>query len=122
MKKIGITIIADEGKQLKNIKHNLIREVFDLGTNLVSTPNGTAKVNIEEKDIIEVHPINVNGYLYYVESYDRNSIITELIRQKYSLDQELALMANARLNPNSKEEQDFQHWRNLCKQAVPKNE
>lgn len=107
-------IKADSGKLLKLTRADIAKTSFDLGINYI---NGE-QINITSNDVIEVIPINILGKDYYITSDDYSNAVSELIRKKYSLDQELALFANSRINPNSQEEKDFQEWRMLCKKAA----
>lgn len=75
--------------------------------------NGVA-INVTIDDIDE-------GYLYegqFIKGTTYNELVTSLIRTKYTLDDELALQANYRLNTDSEEEQTFQEWRSKCKEIA----
>lgn len=92
-----------------------IRDSIKLGYDF-GYPNGIkVEYNITTDDIIEVYPVNIDNTVYYVESKNYSDLVTELIRIKYSLNDELALQANYRLNGDSEEEKQFQDWRTKCK-------
>lgn len=100
MRKLGNLFIAEPGKRLK------------YKDTLYSSIEG-----VLEEDIKEVYPVCINTDTYYISSTNYSDIVTELIRQKFSLDQELALIANARIGKTSDEE-DFQNWRAICKETA----
>lgn len=70
-------------------------------------------------EVQEVYPVLVYTDTYYISGTTYEDIVSELIRQKYSLDAELALIANSRIGKTSKEE-EFQSWRKICKEVAKK--
>ena len=72
-------------------------------------------------DFGEAKVVDVDGLSYMITgdmSYD--ALTTALIRLKYSLDEELALMANLREDAEGHKEEEaaFQEWRAKCKEAA----
>ena len=107
---------ADDGKLL--LVNGDYRHEVHLGEEMILRDNEwTSQINSLD-DIEEVTYTLFIDKMIYIKSTNYKDIVTELIRMKYSLDDELALIANSRLNPNSKEEQEFQDWRKLCKQKA----
>ena len=109
-------VIADEGKLLKYRFGFCEQLSLDTRT---TVENGqivlyTPKVD----DIKEVIPYRMDENIYYLESTNYPNLVSELIRIKYSVDDELALEANYRINGDSKEEQEFQNWRKECKKIA----
>lgn len=98
----GKIVIADIGKVLN---------VF--GTEYESYTIGLNGATLN--DIKEGKNIPINNKLTFIPYQNYGELVTNLIRTKYSLDEELALMANSRIKSNSKEERDFQKWRRQCK-------
>ena len=111
-------VIADEGKVLKT-PNGIFNEV-PLGTFIGWKDGEKYTVTNILEDIIEVTPIRILDKVYYITSNSYGEIVTELIRQKYTLDQELALYANSYIKDNSKDMEDYQYWRELCKEAAKK--
>lgn len=118
MKIDGNLVIADQGKALKT--PNGIFEQVTLGV-FEGFENGKQYI-IENKleDITEVSSVRILDDIYYVESKEYGDIVSELIRKKYSLDQELALYANSYITDNSEAMNKYQDWRVLCKEAAKK--
>ena len=115
------TIIkAKEGCYLKN-KYNSILTTEEYTGKRKFLVDGVVKtINITKDDFVEVRPINVDNNIFYISSTNYADAVTELIRQKYSIDEELALIANARIGKDQDQEDEFQRWRSLCKQAAKK--
>ena len=110
-------IKASEGKVLRT-PLGFTKEI-SLGVAKLIDNGKVVEINIEPTSISEVTPVRINGEIAYIESTDYANAVSELIRFKYSLDAELALIANARLGDNSGEE-EFQNWRRLCKETAKK--
>lgn len=109
-------VTASSGKYLK-YKSNIYTELT-LGQNFICINGATTLVNIQLGDIIEVYPVRIFNKDYFVQSTNYNELVTELIRFKYTLDAELALIANSRIKDCSEEEQEFQDWRKVCKETA----
>ena len=73
-------------------------------------------------DFGEAKVVNVDGLSYMMtkDNMTYDELTTALIRLKYSLDEELALMANLRedVEEHREEEVAFQEWRLKCKEAA----
>lgn len=72
-------------------------------------------------DFGEAKVVGVDGLSYMItEDMSYDALVTALIRLKYSLDEELALMANLREDADGHrtEEIAFQEWRTKCKEAA----
>lgn len=109
-------VTASSGKYLK-YKSNIYTELT-LGQNFICINGATTLVNIQLGDIIEVYPVRIFNKDYFVQSTSYNELVTELIRLKYTLDAELALIANSRIKDCSEEEREFQDWRKVCKETA----
>ena len=120
MRKEGNIVIADEGKSLRT-PIGIFTEV-PLGISKGSTDGEAWEFNLKMKDIEEVTPVRILDDIYYTSSSEYGDIVTDLIRCKYSLDQELALYANSFLDPDSFKDKmnAYQEWRSLCKEAAKK--
>lgn len=120
MRKEGNIVIADEGKSLRTPFGIFTR--IPLGTSKCYKDGEVQEDNLKMKDIEEVTPVRILDNVYYASSSEYGDIVTELIRCKYSLDQELALYANSFLDPDSfkKKMDEYQEWRSLCKEAAKK--
>lgn len=110
------TLIASPGKYL--MCGSELAEKFTLGKKFVYNNGKTTLINIAIEDVKEVYPVRVCDTDYYVVSTEYGELVSELIRQKYTLDAELALIANYRLHGVTPEEEEFQEWRKLCKEAA----
>lgn len=117
MIKINDIIKASEGKLL--VSPIGISTEVTLGTTKLIENGKVVEINIEESSVKEVTPVRIGEDIIYLESTDYSNAVSELIRFKYSLDAELALVANSRLGNYSGEE-EFQNWRRLCKETAKK--
>ena len=108
-------VIPESGKLLKT-PFSVSSEV-KLGKYIMCGDTIT-EYNITIDDVIEVTQVVIDDVVYYVESTTYEDLVSELIRLKYSLNAELALYANSRLNPDSQEEKDFQEYRAYCKKLA----
>lgn len=120
MKVINGVVYPDSGKYLK-IKtcQELYSEII-LGPLYIFDGKSTNLVDVKAQDITEVYTIKIGNEYFYVSSTTYPELVTELIRKRYSLDDELALMANSRLDENGEKEIEFQNWRKLCKETAKK--
>ena len=110
-------IRASEGKVLRT-PLGIVDEVT-LGTTQLIINGNIVEVTVNLDSIKEVTPVRIGDDIAYIEAITYANAVSELIRLKYSLDDELALIANSRLGDNSKEE-EFQNWRRLCKETAKK--
>lgn len=112
-------VIAEEGKYLLLSYDNKVYDSVVLGNRYILINDVPTSINITINDVTEVYKINIPTLgNVFVKSTTYEELISELIRLKYSLDDELALIANSRLNPNNEEEREFQEWRLTCKQIA----
>ena len=113
-------IIADEGKYLKVKNSNTFKKKVILGSEIILINNIPTVVTIKEEDVQEGIPVIIKDTKYFVTATSYEEAVTELIRTKYSLDFELALYANLRVNPDkyNAEEEEFQKWRTICKKTA----
>ena len=109
MKIEGKIVTSDYGKVLN---------VF--GTEYTSYTIGLNGATLS--DIKEGKNIPINGEIKFIPYQNYGELVTNLIRTKYSLDEELALMANSRIKSNSEEEIIFQQFRKQCKLLAKKYE
>lgn len=102
-------IIADEGKYLKVKNSNTFKKKVILGSEIILINNIPTVVTIKEEDVQEGIPVIIKDTKYFVTATSYEEAVTELIRTKYSLDFELALYANLRVNPDkySVDEEEF---------------
>lgn len=114
--------IAESGKFLRLCYDNQLYDSIELGKRYILINDKPTLVELTINDITEVQLINVPELgEVCVSSTTYSKLVTELIRLKYSLDDELALIANSRIKDMSQKEQDFQAWRKICKQVAKQN-
>jgi hypothetical protein len=114
----GDLIMASDGKALKT--PNGISTVVSLGTFRGYKDGKPYEITINLEDIVEVTPVRILNEVFYIEANDYSKAVTELIRQKYSLDAELALHANAITEGITPKMEAFLAWRIRCKEAAKK--
>ena len=115
----GKKAIADEGKYLK-LENSIKKEIY-LGNNYIEKDGKTVLFNVVTfNDIKEVYPVDINGVAYYISATTYGDIVSELIRQKYTIDQELAMYANHSIGTHTQEFNEFQEWRIICKETAKK--
>lgn len=115
MKTIDNIVYADNGKVLRHF--DKLSSQFQLGENKSLVKGEIITTLIDIKDIEELVPFDLEGKKYYIKEGSKDQMITALIRERYSLDNELALTANSRLGKTDGEEA-FQSWRSVCKEAI----
>lgn len=102
----GNKVVPSEGKFLK--LEDSINTEFYLGDNVVEKNGKLISVNLSNFDNVkEVYPVNVGENTYFISSTEYGDIVTELIRYKYSINQELALYANFCLGKDIEENIQF---------------
>lgn len=111
-------VVAESGKTLKT--PNGICDMVSLGTFRGYKDGKPYEVTINLEDIVEVTPVRILDEVFFIEADEYGKAVTELIRQKYSLDTELALHANAITEGVTPKMEAFLAWRVLCKEAAKK--
>lgn len=78
-----------------------------------------AKQELPE-DYEEVTVIDIEGQQIVINATEYDMIVTELIRYKYTLDAELALVNNYQWDSEKYKDEytEFQKWRSACKDAA----
>lgn len=115
MEIINSLVLPQKGNKLIIKGFNKQFDELFLGKNNYYIDGKILSLDLIINDISEVKSIKLEGKEYDVElSNNYGQLVTNLIRLKYSLDDELALNANFRLGDTSKEN-EFQNWRQICK-------
>ena len=122
MKQEGNKLIAEDNKILRCKIDNIVygNEVY-MGKTFYKNgeyiPDG---IDTEAKDYEEIWGFEFEDVYITSDANSYESLVTDLLRAKYSLDAELALLANIRKDAEkyAQEEIDFQAWRNRCKQKA----
>ena len=118
MKQDGRTIYAEGKKVLYIEKLNKYTRQYTCGTVMLPIAGALQEVTITPDDIEEVYKLEIDGVENKVKGDTYDELVTNLIRLKYSLDWELALIANSRIKDVSKEDATFQEWRKECKRIA----
>ncbi len=109
---------AESGKCLRLSFNNKLYDQLDLGNNTILVNGSFVDVNITLDNIEEVYPVKLENTTYYSSAVDYDHLVAELVRSKYSIDEELAIQANARIGHEPEKEEQFQAWRAKCKQVA----
>ena len=120
MKTENNTLIAEGSKVLFIKKLNVIVKQYTCGEVMLPIQGVLQTINITPDDVIECYIVNIDGKEYKVQGDNYGELVSSLIRIKYTLDQELALLANSRIKDVSKQENAFQEWRAECKRIAKK--
>lgn len=120
MKTENNTLIAEGSKVLFIKKLNLIVKQYTCGKVMLPIQGVLQTINITPDDVIECYIVNIDGKEYKVQGDNYGELVSSLIRIKYTLDQELALFANSRIEDVSEQENAFQEWRAECKRIAKK--
>ena len=120
MKTENNTLIAEGSKVLFIKKLNLIVKQYTCGEVMLPIQGVLQTINITPDDVIECYIVNIDGKEYKVQGDNYGELVSSLIRIKYTLDQELALLANSRIKDVSEQENAFQEWRAECKRIAKK--
>lgn len=115
----GNTYIA-EGKRVLYIpKLDLTTTVYSCGSVLLPRNGELVKFTITPDDIQEVFQVELDGEHFRVKGDDYAELVTNLIRLRYTIDDELALAANIRAGKDvEQKEEEFQTWRAFCKEMA----
>lgn len=120
MIKDGKTYTA-EGKRVLYIpKLDLTTKVYSTGTVMLPVNGKLKSITVNPGDIQEVFQVQLDGENFKVKGDTYAELVTNLIRLKYTLDDELALAANLRAGDNNAKtaEFEFQTWRAFCKEMA----
>ena len=120
MKTENNTLIAEGSKVLFIKKLNLIVKQYTCGEVMLPIQGVLQTINITPDDVIECYIVNIDGKEYKIQGNNYGELVSSLIRIKYTLDQELALLANSRIKDVSEQENAFQEWRAECKRIAKK--
>lgn len=120
MKTENNTLIAEGSKVLFIKKLNVIVKQYTCGEVMLPIQGVLQTINITPDDVIECYIVNIDGKEYKVQGNNYGELVSSLIRIKYTLDQELALLANSRIKDVSEQENAFQEWRAECKRIAKK--
>ena len=120
MKTKNNTLIAEGSKVLFIKKLNLIVKQYTCGEVMLPIQGVLQTINVTPDDVIECYIVNIDGKEYKVQGDNYGELVSSLIRIKYTLDQELALLANSRIKDVSEQENAFQEWRAECKRIAKK--
>ena len=120
MKTENNTLIAEGSKVLFIKKLNLIVKQYTCGEVMLPIQGVLQTINVTPDDVIECYIVNIDGKEYKVQGDNYGELVSSLIRIKYTLDQELALLANSRIKDVSEQESAFQEWRAECKRIAKK--
>lgn len=120
MKTENNTLIAEGSKVLFIKKLNVIVKQYTCGEVMLPIQGVLQTINITPDDVIECYIVNIDGKEYKVQGDNYGELVSSLIRIKYTLDQELALLANSRIKDISEQENAFQEWRAECKRIAKK--
>ena len=120
MKTENNTLIAEGSKVLFIKKLNVIVKQYTCGEVMLPIQGALQTINITPDDVIECYIVNIDGKEYKVQGDNYGELVSSLIRIKYTLDQELALLANSRIKDVSEQENAFQEWRAECKRIAKK--
>ena len=114
------TLIAEGSKVLFIKKLNVIVKQYTCGEVMLPIQGVLQTINITPDDVIVCYIVNIDGKEYKVQGDNYGELVSSLIRIKYTLDQELALLANSRIKDVSEQENAFQEWRAECKRIAKK--
>lgn len=120
MIKDGNTYTA-EGKRVLYIpKLDLTTKMYTCGTVMLPRDGKLTKFVIKPTDIQEVFQVKLDGEDFKIKGDTYAELVTNLIRLKYTLDDELALAANLRVGSVEAKsaEFEFQTWRAFCKEMA----
>lgn len=119
MKQEGNILYAENKKVLYIEKLNKICKQYTCGSVMLPIEGALQRVTVNPEDIIECYIVPIDGVDYKIQGNTYGELVTNLIRTKYSLDDELALVANSRLEYfDLNKEKKFQDWRQTCKEIA----
>lgn len=120
MKQEGNTIFAEGNKKLYIKKLDLLTSQYTCGTVMLPVEGVLQPTTVTPEDVMEVYDVVIGTNSYKIQANSYGDLVSGLIRLKYSIDDELALIANSRIRDISAEDKDFQEWRTECKRIAKK--
>lgn len=118
MKIFDNKIIPENGNCLKIKPTGEIVDSVYLGNYVIEQNGVKIRIEVSPNDVIEVYPLYIDNDLVFVENKSYDKLVSELIRLKYSIDDEIALHSNSLIKDNSKQLEDYQNWRKKCKEIA----
>lgn len=118
MTRNGNEVKAERGRILFIEPTGVYTDYAILGNRLEYKDGQRLEYTLTEQNVHEGYMTNIDGEQKFVKASSYSELVSGLIRLKYSIDDELALMANSRVKSVSSEERQFQSWRKKCKEIA----
>lgn len=118
MTRNGNEVKAENGRILFIEPTGVYTDYAILGNRLEYKDGQRLEYTLTEQNVHEGYMTNIDGEQKFVKASSYSELVSGLIRLKYSIDDELALMANSRVKSVSSEERQFQSWRKKCKEIA----
>ena len=118
MTRNGNEVKAENGRILFIEPTGVYTDYAILGNRLEYKDGQRLEYTLTEQNVHEGYMTNIDGEQKFVKASSYSELVSGLIRLKYSIDDELALMANSRVKSVSSEERQFQNWRKKCKEIA----
>ena len=118
MTRNGNEVKAENGRILFIEPTGVYTDYAILGNRLEYKNGQRLEYTLTEQNVHEGYMTNIDGEQKFVKASSYSELVSGLIRLKYSIDDELALMANSRVKSVSSEERQFQSWRKKCKEIA----
>ena len=118
MTRNGNEVKAENGRILFIEPTGVYTDYAILGNRLEYKDGQRLEYTLTEQNVHEGYMTNIDGEQKFVKASSYSELVSGLIRLKYSIDDELALMANSRVKSVSSEERQFQIWRKKCKEIA----
>ena len=118
MTRNGNEVKAENGRILFIEPTGVYTDYAILGNRLEDKDGQRLEYTLTEQNVHEGYMTNIDGEQKFVKASSYSELVSGLIRLKYSIDDELALMANSRVKSVSSEERQFQSWRKKCKEIA----
>ena len=118
MTRNGNEVKAENGRILFIEPTGVYTDYAILGNRLEYKDGQRLEYTLTEQNVHEGYMTNIDGEQRFVKASSYSELVSGLIRLRYSIDDELALMANSRVKSVSSEERQFQNWRKKCKEIA----
>ena len=118
MTRNGNEVKAENGRILFIEPTGVYTDYAILGNRLEYKDGQRLEYTLTEQNVHEGYMTNIDGEQRFVKASSYSELVSGLIRLRYSIDDELALMANSRVKSVSSEERQFQSWRKKCKEIA----